>query len=425
VNESRDESATAGVYLEETISAFGLFYTLGVRRDVASAFGSQVTKSPPKFPKLNLSYPISDRSFFPKQPYVTSLRLRAAYGQSGNQASQTAVLNNYESYSFLFNGSAGPVPYIHLTSLGNATLRPEKSTEWEGGFDVSFLDNERIHAEVTMSRKSTRDMITSIPLTPSLGAYSLYYNLGNVDNRGLEVMLSAKLIDTRMLGWDLTINGSKNTNKLVHRAPTLPNYGQNNTQFVEGYPLYSYWSGPVESYSDINGDSILEPNEIVFGKLRYVGAPYPKGELTYSSTVSLWNGTIRLSANIDQIVEQTTPLTIYSRVPRAAVDRTAPLAEQAAFLQAFAYGHAYLNASSSVRLNEMSATYTVPTAIVRRLRAQSLALTLAGRNLALWSSYVGKDPNVDTSGLLSEATEDNGSGIPQPRSWTLRFNLGL
>ena len=110
----------------------------------------------------------------------------------------------------------------------------------------------------------------------------------------------------------------------------------------------------------------------------------------------------------------------------AAVDPTAPLGQQAAYIQAVVNNGAYIGTSSSVRLNEFSVTYNVPTATARRLlRVSSLAVTLAGRNLALWSSYAGKDPNVDTSGLFGEVTSDNGLGTPQPRQWALRFNLGL
>jgi len=425
VNESRDESATAGVYLEETITAFGLYYTFGVRRDLASAFGSQVTNSPPKFPKLNLSYPVSDQSYFPKQPYVTSLRIRAAYGQSGNQASQTAVLNNYIMAQSTFSNNPVSVPRIDITSLGNADLRPEKSTEWEGGVDISFLENERIHLEATLYHKFTRNMITSVPLTPSLGYYSLYYNLGDVENRGLEVGATARLFDTRAVSWDVSLNGSKNTNKLVRKAPSLPPYGPTGNSFVEGYPLFGYWGVPVASYHDLNNDGILEPQEIIFGQQRYMGAPYPKGELTYGSTIALWNGAVRVSANIDHIIEQTTKLTLGgANRPRAAVDPTAPLAQQAAYLES-ASNDGYIGASSSLRLNEMSASYMLPTSLVRRVHAQSLAVTVAGRNLGLWSSYAGKDPNVDTSNLLGEASQDGGLAIPQPRSWTLRFNLGL
>ena len=426
VDESRDEAATAGIYAEETVTAFGMFYTFGVRRDLASAFGSQVTNSPPKFPKINLSYPVSEQSYFPKQPYVTSLRLRLAYGQSGNQASRSAVLNNYVGYDRTSNNGTTSTPVVSVSNLGNVDLKPEKSTEWEGGADVSFLDNERVHVEFTLYRKFTRDMITSIPLTPSLGSYNLFYNLGNVENRGLEVGLTAKLLDTRAINWDLNINGAKNTNKLVHKSPTLPPYGPVQTQFVEGYPLFGFWGVPIVSYTDRNGDGILAQDEVIYGPMEFMGASSPKGTVTYGSTVAILNGALRFSANLYQVIGQTTSLAVNNQfAPRAAVDRTAPLAEQAAFLEAVANDNRYLGASSSVRLNEMSVTYSVPVSFAQRLHAQSFAITIAGRNLALWSNYAGKDPNVDTSGLLGEAAQDDGYGTPQPRLWTLRFNLGL
>ena len=434
VSESRDNAATAGVYIEETISLFGIYYTLGVRHDVASAFGSTVTKSPPNYPKFNFSYPLSEQSFFPKQSVVSSLRLRLAYGQSGNQASQTAVLNNYALTPIeLINGSTTST--VLVTQLGNSGLRPERGTEWEGGFDISFLDNERAHAEVTVSRKYTRDEIVALTLAPSFGVdnRSQFYNLGDVDDRSFETSFSARVLDTRAVSWNVSFHTTKNTNKLVKLAKGVNANGPLNTQFRAGYPVFGYWGAPVEGYADINGDSILAPSEITFGPQSYMGAPYPKGELGYQSDLSLWNGVLRFNVNINQVVGQTTQLQVANQVynsssylPRAAVDRRASLAQQAAYVEAVLNNDTYLGTSSAVRLNELSATYNVPARITQRfLRAQSLGITLAGRNLAVWSSYAGKDPNVDTSGLFGEATLDNGTGTPQPRIWVLRFNLGL
>jgi len=427
LTESRDEAATAGVYFEQTVNLFGLYTTVGVRQDLASAFGGQISKSPPNYPKFNFSYPLSEQSFFPKQPYVSSLRFRFAYGQSGNQASRTAVINQYYQADLTLAGSSVTTPGIVVGTVGNATLRPELGTEWEGGVDVSFLDNERIHLETTLYRKMTRNMLSAKQLAPSLGNYSQYTNLGDVSNRGVEVGVTAKVIDARVMSWDVTVNGARNSNKLVRMAPGIGVNGPLNTQFREGYPLYGYWGLPVGSYADANGDGILAQNEIVLGTMTYLGAPYPKAEVTYGSQLGLLDGALRLSVNLNQVLDKVTPLVLSNPtyIPRAAVDRTTSLAQQAAYLQAVANNNTYYGASSSVRLNEFSATYTVPISLVRRLHAQTLAITLAGRNLGLWSNYVGKDPNVDTSGLLSEASQDNTLGTPQPRSWTFRFNLGL
>jgi len=433
VTESRDEAATAGWYLEQSVGVFGLYTSFGFRKDVSSAFGSTVNKTPPSYPKLNLSYPLSAQSFFPKQPWISSLRLRLAYGQSGNQASQTGVLNNYYQSQATYPQAPqlGTVNTNWIIQLGNPQLKPERTSEWEGGFDISFLESERLHAEVTLYRKYSRDAIVSVTLPPSYGVQTLSesYNLGNVENRGLELLLDGRILDTRMISWQLTANITHNTNKLVHIASGFPATGPLQTMFREGYPLYGYWGYPVESYADLNGDGILARSEMSFGPLTYMGAPYPKGEVTYSSNLSLFGGDVNLNASLDQIIGQTTALQVgsFTYYPRGAVDPTSSLAEQAGYIQAYSNPtQAYIGAVSSVRLNELSVTYNVPAHMARALlHVQSLGLTLAGRNLALWSNYVGKDPNIDTSGQLGEATRDGSNGIPQPRNWTLRFNLGL
>jgi len=433
VNDAADASASAGVYIEETVNLLGFYYTFGIRRDVASGFGGQTIKQPPQYPKFNLSVPLSDKDFFPKQSIVSLMRVRVAYGQSGNQASQTAVLNNYLGSTFVNSTSSQRA--ISLQQLGNAALRPEKSAEWEGGFDVSFLENERINTRLTMSRKFTHDLINSFTLPDSYGFNGIggnsqqYENIGDVVSHSTELSLDARLLDRRALTWNVMVGITRSSNTLVHKAVTGSTYGGNGTQFREGYPLFSYWGSPVVSYADVNHDGILEQNEMTLGPLSFFGAPYPTSTINYNSDVALWNGALRLSATVMQVNGQVTPLCIdvsCGVYPRAAVDRAAPLAQQAAYIQAVYNGGRYLSNSSSVRLNEASMTYTLPAPFAQRLlHAQSVSFTLSGRNLALWTTYAGQDPNVDTSGLLGETSSDNGLGTPQPRSWIVRCNLGF
>jgi len=429
VAEDQDEAATAGWYVEQTIGMFGLYTTFGRRVDVASAFGGKVNKSPPNYPKFNFSYPLSEQSFFPKQPYVSSLRLRLAYGQSGNQASQTAVRNGFNGAQVVYGNSSSVTNLITLNRLGNVNLRPERGAEWEGGFDVSFLENERLHFEATMSRKLTRDAIVPIEQALSYGVdnVSQYINLGNVENRSLELLARIRILDTRPYSWDFTMTRTQTSNKLVHAAAGGQFGGfTDNNNFTEGYPLYGLWGVPVLSYTDRNGDGILAQDEIAFGPKKFMGAPYPKAEMVYTNDLSLLNGTFHVSASLQQINGLSNKYLINNNnFPRAAIDRTASLASQAAWIQA-SLGQSYIGETSSLRFNELSVTYTVPQSLVTRLiRAHSLAVTFAGRNLGLWTTYAGKDPNVDTSMQLGDATYDDGTGLPQPRNFTLRFNLGL
>jgi len=433
VSNSKDASATAGVYVEETINLLGFYYTLGVRHDVASGFGKQTIKQPPQYPKFNLSIPLSDKEFFPKQSLVSLLRLRVAYGQSGNQASQTAVLNNYTGT--LFSNGAGSTNVITITKLGNQALRPEKSAEWEGGLDISFLENERISSKITMSRKFTRDLISPFTLADSYGftgtyaSPQYYQNVGDVVSHNLELSLEARVLDRPDLTWNVSLGATKSSNKLVHKAPSFFSYNGPGSQYREGYPLSGYWGASVVSYADANHDGFLEQNEVTFGQLTYFGAPYPTGMVNYNSDLALWSGALRLGFTVNQVIGQVNALCIdynCNVYPRAAVDRTSPLSQQAAYIQAMFNNSQYITTSSSVRLNEASMTYTLPAGLSRRLiHAESFAVTVTGRNLGLWTNYTGQDPNVNTAGLFGEVSADNGLGTPQPRSWVVRCNLGF
>jgi len=441
VSESQDQSATAGVYVEESLGLFGLFVTTGIRRDVSSGFGSAVNRTPPNYPKFDLSYPISEQSFFPKQSLVSSLRLRVAYGQSGNAASQSGTLNTYQQQQELFGPSNTPTAIIVMTGLGNRDLKPERGVEWEGGFDLSLFERERVRVGFTMYRKFTRDAINWLPIASSYGLGTgtlMYANLGDVENRGLEATVDVRPIDSRLLTWNLTINGTKNTSKLVHKAQTLRADGQGDTRNVEGYPLFGYWGIPVASYADANHNGILEPQEVMFGPSKYLGSAAPRGELTYANSIGLFNGTLHVGANFDQVLGQVTVRYIDSDGgrPRAAVDPTAPLAEQAGWIQAvvnFSDGHGgntqgaeYFSEASTLRFNELSVAYDVPAKLVQRLlHGRALQVTVAARNLALWTNYVGKDPNVSTQASVDEFSFDFGTGVSQPRNVTLRFNLSL
>jgi hypothetical protein len=83
------------------------------------------------------------------------------------------------------------------------------------------------------------------------------------------------------------------------------------------------------------------------------------------------------------------------------------------FLETISYG----------RLSELSLTFNAPQRMIRALRARTATVSLMGRNLALWSQYRGADPEVNTNIFANQIVD--GGGVPQPRDWSIRFNLGF
>jgi TonB-linked SusC/RagA family outer membrane protein len=435
VSEGRDESATAGWYLEESAAIRDhLYLTAGFRQDVSSAFGTNVNNSSPVYPKYSLSWLLSEEPFMPRFRGLTSLRLRAAYGYSGQQASQTSVQRNFVTTTNVSNGVL--VPGIQMTSIGNPDLRPERTGEAEGGFDLSLFGNDRVTVGLTLYRKLSKDAIVPINLAPSYGIPSTglgavqMENIGSVQNRGTELQITGKIVDTRPFGWDLTVNYTQNSNKVVHKDPRAqsPN---SNTTFKEGYPLYAYFGYQMQSYNDANHDGILAYNEVTWtDSLVFFGAPYPKSETTYLNGFTLFNGMLRVAASFDVIRGMINTLDASPRIAlgaRCEVDASCSLADQAAAMQALK-NTLWMTPSNSVRFQELSLTYNVPGPWIRRyVHAQSGAITFAGRNLALWTNYIDKDPNVDRAydSSFGDDVSNDGTTLPQPRNWTLRFTLGL
>src|SRR5690606_37795487 len=130
VDESTVEGVVGGTYLEETVGwKDRLFFTGAVRVDGASSFGSGFHAA--LYPKASVSWLLSEEPFWPHLPAVSSLRLRAAYGESGVQPGPVAALPAETLFPVVT--TTGAATGARLGALGNRRLRPERQREFEGG----------------------------------------------------------------------------------------------------------------------------------------------------------------------------------------------------------------------------------------------------------------------------------------------------
>ena len=137
-DEATTESRTLGGYIEENIAIRDrLFVTGAVRSDRNSAFGADFKTV--FYPKAAVSYVISDESFFPHPAFLDQLRLRVAYGTSGVQPGTTDAVQYYSATTG--RGEAGDFTGVVFTTLGNRSLKPERSNELELGIDGTFLNS--------------------------------------------------------------------------------------------------------------------------------------------------------------------------------------------------------------------------------------------------------------------------------------------
>jgi hypothetical protein len=195
-----------------------------------------------------------------------------------------------------FDGGATQVDQLVISTLGNTHLKPERSSELEGGFDVD-LWHDRFSMKLTGYRKTRHDAIISIPVAQSVyGFANILTNIGVVRNTGTEASADAHVIDARQISWSVGMGLSANRNTVVRLNPgqgpvTIPNGIAGNgvsTRIVPGYPLFGYWALPIAGYNDGNHDGIIAPNEILVGdSVVFIGEQVPKYELVLHSDLSL------------------------------------------------------------------------------------------------------------------------------------------
>src|SRR5262245_8480469 len=194
-----------GSYAEQIFSFNDrIYFTSGVRYDGNSSFGKSFKGV--FYPKVGLSWLVSDESYFPHYDWLNSLRLRGTYGASGVQPSTTAAARYFTSTTATIGGA--DQPGVRIGSLGNQNLRPEYSAEFETGFDVSLFDN-RTSLELTYFNKKTKDAIIARPIAPSIsGLATIFDNLGSIRNQGFEATLNNRIIDNSRLTFELQLTGS-------------------------------------------------------------------------------------------------------------------------------------------------------------------------------------------------------------------------
>lgn len=413
------------------------FLKLGVRIDRNSSFGSTA----PAFvlPNVGVSWAISEEDFFqPLSGVFNTLRLRAAWGATGRSPNPGDALTTLAAASYNITGATGAG--VVLGNPGNPELKPERGTEFEAGFDAGFLDN-RVSAEVTYFNKVTKDLIIAKPIPPSLGFSSNpLANIGEVLNRGVEAVVNVSAINRPNLRWD--IRGAANTlhNELVSLGSVLP-FPLGGGRTIVGQQLGVLVSKKIESIDEATGRVVVSDTLAPMGNL------FPALEWNVSTDVTLFKN-VRLYALLDakadflmynataffretQLVRSNLRLDTLALPRRERLRRYGnPTPGQPAFVTNKGNAatvndvrDAYLERGDFVRLREVSASYTVPGALVRRMRGYvtGATVTLAVQNLKLWTDYSGADPElISQTGAFSR---EDFLTLPNPRKTVVRVNF--
>ena len=482
-----------------------MFGTIGGRYDFSSAFGKSAGGV--FYPKVSLSIVPSDRESW-RSTALSTFRIRGAIGQSGRQP---GAFDQFTTFSPIVTSvGSGLLP----SQLGNPDLRPEISTEVEGGFEAGLFSN-KVAIEFTAWSRTVRDALVPRTFATSGGFRNAQLtNIGTIDATGMELGLRSQLIQKQNTKLELFANAAylKQTLTSLGGAPPIRvsgGYARYRIYLKEGAPLGSiyeprlagqcgqvpatnslkkpiscYNSGDIPINFNARGTAatraellayFAEPrniqNSAVQSALQPLLADYDGSgslfEQRVGKSIPTWTGAFggtfsfmnhwkiqtTLEYRTDYLVSNLTDGFRMSQHPsigsnrkefseiQAVMQNPASTPEQrVAAAETYIGGYRRLlepglyqgQNGNFVRWRELAVTYDFGANLAGKLGFRNASMTVAGRNIFMWTKYPGLDPESNENGRGSTGTlADNfqnatdGFGLPIPRRISIALNLNF
>ena len=405
--------------------------TATFRRDGFSGFAKGNKYA--NFPSVSLGWVISEENFAKSYKWLSYLKLRTSYGINGNQA-----LGSYGSISqmsmtnYVYGDGGNTSIGIYPNSLSNSDLTWEKTKSLNLGLNFGILDN-KISGEIDVYKGVTDDLLVKRSLPAMTGYSNVWTNLGELDNKGIELTLNTVNVSMTDFRWESKFSFSLNRNKIASL------YGADaNKDGKEDDDLGNNWFigksiGAIYDYTldgiyqlndvnipsgfkpgtfrlkDVNGDTKITPDDRsvigysvpnyrfgISNELKYknislsfmINSIQGGGKENYFSinnvighNVNNWSTGAAGRVNIPDI-NYWTPTNPSNTVPRVDYEPK--------------YSHGFYEDRSFVRLQDVTLAYNFNKEILTKLGINNLKVYVSGKNLYTWTNFTGWDPEAGT-----------------------------
>ena len=388
--------------------------TAGVRGDKSSRNGD-----PDKlyyYPKLSGAFNIHQLSSW-KSDKISQLKIRAAYGQSGNFAPFGAIYTPL--VPVVFNGTTGSL--IGLTQ-GNESLGPEKQSELETGVDIGLLKN-RVTLEVTYYTKKVDDLLLNVQIPTSTGFSFAWKNVATINNKGIEIALNAIPIQKNGWNWSSGVNFWKNDAKVTRLDVPAFNTG------AFGATLGTYRIQEGKSPTQIVG--IAGPGDKVDPEsgLAVFGDAEPDFQLSFTENVRYKNWEFSVLVHWKEGGKNINLSTLLSDIfgtspdyDKISLDPAGVMANGPFRLNALGTTAApWVENSGYVRIREIGLRYHLPKQWFKNIA--DVKVGFSGRNLFNWFKYNSYDPEVSNFGV--NAISSNVEVTPFPSAKSFNFDVSV
>ena len=417
--------------------------TLGFRVDGSSKFGTNNRFG--YFPAASVGWRISQEEFF-KFPLINDLKLKVSYGLTGNERIPTfAYLGTWGSTTY--NGSTGVSP----NNVANPNIKWESTAELNSGLDISLWEG-KVQATFETYYNKTHDLLLTRPYPLTTGFGGILDNIGDLENKGVEFSITSVNIDKRDLKWTTRLNISRNQNKILSLADTIPLYrgysgeGVDATNIIQvGQPLGTFWGlnylgvNPATGnaiYQDRNEDGLINNSDaMVIGNAqpKFFGGitntfEYKGFDLSIFFQYSFGNKVLNFSkatfVNMGADLDNNQSVEALRRWQREGDITDVPRYVFGSTTNNL-HSNRLLEDASYLRLKNLSIGYNIPAKYTQKAMLSNARIYVNATNLWTLTKYTGSDPEVSTLDGSTSAQGIDFFTLPQVRTIVVGLNVTL
>jgi TonB-linked SusC/RagA family outer membrane protein len=426
-----------------------LFLTLTARNDWFSTLN--INSNSYLYPSISGSFVFSEAFTLPE--VISFGKFRVSHGQSSNGTKPYRNLLTYELQGYTIVGQT--IGKITQTEVPNNFLEPVKIAEQEIGLNMQFLDN-RVGFDVTYYNKTTKDDILGVTISQTSGYSGNVANIGELRNRGVELLLTGVPVKTKDFTWNTSFNIANNDNEVLAISPGVESI------VVEG--AFPRWGNGVsikhivgERYAQIvgykykrdeNGNKIFDENglPVASDEVEALGSGVYNITGGFNNSLSYKNFTFSFlfDFKFGAKIYSGTNLLLYNNglhketlngredgfvgegVTETGEPNTTSVNAQI-YYQAISTGANHITEefvydASFIKLRSLSIGYNIPQSFLNKISLKGATVSIVARNLATLLKHT---PNIDPESNLNN-TNGQGlelSGYPAMRS--IGFNVNL
>ncbi|MET0571685.1 MAG: SusC/RagA family TonB-linked outer membrane protein, partial [Pedobacter agri] len=401
------------------------------------------------FPSAAFAWRISNESFFKSVTFISDLKLRLGWGNTGSQAIEPyTTLNQLQSGRTVFNDALFTAYAPGAQLPGN--LKWETTVQKDVGLDVGILNN-RLSFTMDFYIKNTRDLLNTVKLPSSLGFTSTIQNVGEIQNKGFELGINGSIFNGAFK-WDVNANIGINRNKVLKLYGGVDILGgevavgvinDNANILREGRPLGQFFgyledgydaTGKIK-YKDTNADGVISSNDKT-----YIGDPNPDFIYGFNSTMNYKNfeltlflqgtqgndlfnvsgigNTLDYSAGLNMIKDvydnHWMPSNTNAKYPVPSRNTSVNISDR------------MVENGSYLRLRNIQLAYNIPVNQTKLTWIKSLQVYGSGQNLLTFTKYSWWDPEINSNGGANSTSQgfDN-YGYPTYKALTFGFRAGF